>query len=58
MVATHNEKVIGDHQNPGAPNAHYVQLPISHGKTATSSGCGRLYRVWGRFNTQDRALTA
>lgn len=39
-------------------NAHYVQLPISHGKTATPSGCGRLYRVLGRFDTQDRAFIA
>ncbi|BCM78218.1 hypothetical protein KAM333_29300 [Aeromonas caviae] len=41
-----------------AHNAFYVQLPISHGKTATPSGYGRLYRVFGRFDTQDRAFTA
>lgn len=45
-------------QISGAYNAFYVQLPISHGKTATPSGCGRLYRVWGRLDTQDRAFTA
>jgi len=41
-----------------AHNAFYVQLPISHGKTATPSGSGLLYRVLGRFDTQDRAFTA
>ena len=49
MVATHNEKVIGDHQNPCAPNAHYVQLPISPGKTGPLPKNDRLSRILPRF---------
>jgi hypothetical protein len=37
-------------------NAFYVQQPISHGKTATQSGYGRLYRVLAHCNTQCMAF--
>lgn len=39
-------------------NAFYVQLPTSHSKTATPSGCGRLYRVLRAFRPLTKAFTA
>lgn len=41
-----------------AHNAFYVQLPTSHSKTATPSGCGRLYRVLRAFRPLTKAFTA
>lgn len=45
-------------QISGAYNAFYVQLPTSHSKTATPSGCGRLYRVLRAFRPLTKAFTA
>lgn len=42
----------------GAPNAHYVQLPISHGKTDTQVEIRLLYRVLAHSNPQGRAFAA
>ncbi|MGU5767946.1 hypothetical protein [Aeromonas allosaccharophila] len=39
-------------------NAHYVQLPISHGKTDTQVEIRLLYRVLAHSNPQGRAFAA
>ncbi len=43
---------------PAAPNRFYVKPRFLAAKTGNWRRTGRLYRVLGRFDTQDRAFTA
>ena len=61
MVFTDSGITVQIHRNTqkrGAPNAHYVQLPISHGKTDTQVEIRLLYRVLAHSNPQGRAFAA